>query len=121
MMHGRNQSIVTGRDWCVLAACLAFVSYAVPLLLDVWGGNLLHGEHAGLLVALTALAVVPGVVEIVAAWRGNRVILWAMAVGSVAIWVLGWRSLPILTPAPILFVATALIGALAVRRKHPAS
>ncbi|MCZ7662702.1 MAG: hypothetical protein M5U22_07095 [Thermoleophilia bacterium] len=96
-------------DLAVLAACLALASYAVPMLITVWGGNL----HPLYLVLWTILVLLPGGLAVFAAWQRILIGVWLVAVAFFAVWLLGWQRAPILIGVAIFYPATAILTTIA--------
>ncbi len=105
-MPSLSQFRFPARDLSVLTASLGLVSYAVPLFLSVVALDSRWSVHG---VLLTILVILPGLMGVFAAWRGNVILVWTVTAAFIALWLLWWRHFLPFSGVPVLYSATAVL------------
>jgi len=104
-------------DWTVLAAILGFVTYGVPIVIEIVGGNFL-AVQGGLYRLLIMLAMLlPGALGVWAAWRRHPLVVCAVAALVIGAWAVWWREFVLVAPLPVLYAAAAVLALVSRERR----
>lgn len=107
---------VSLHDWTVLAAILGFVTYAVPIVIEIVGGNLVAAQGGIYLLLIMLAMLVPGALGVWAASRRHPVVLWVVAALVIGAWAIWWREFALVSPVPAFYAVAAGLAWVGRRR-----
>lgn len=104
-------------DWTVLATILGFVTYGVPVVIEIAGGNLLAVQGGLYLLLLMLATLLPGALGVWAAWRRHPVVVWVVAALVAGAWAIWWREFALVAPVPAFYAASAVLALVSRERR----